>query len=260
MSSQIYVGQVMHQRFFPMSYQFRYSVFSLKVDVDQIEHEVSRLPWLSLDRFNLVSLHKQDFGARNSTSWRAWFESLVSKYGVAKPINKIELVCMPRYLGFTFNPLAMWYGYDESDQLIAIIAEVSNTFGQWHHYVLTNKGEALDTKVFATAEKVFHVSPFMNMQCEYRFKLQKPSASYQLGIYETENNKPLLNAIQVGKAVDLTSSNLLKVALKLPFNTLKVILMIHWWALKIWLKGGKFHKTPQHLQDIDYSHTEMRLC
>lgn len=260
MASQLYIGQVMHQRFFPMEYKFKYQVFSLKVDVDSFYAEQKKVSWLGFNRFNLVSLYQRDFGARDDTPWRTWFESMVRSYGIEQPIKRIELVCMPRYLGFTFNPLAMWYGYNNNDELIAVIAEVSNTFGQWHHYVLTQNGTPLATKISATADKVFHVSPFMNMDCRYRFALQKPDKTYQVGIYETENNKPLLNAVQVGKAQDLTTKNLLAVAIKFPFNTLKVVALIHWWALKIWLKGGKFHKTPRHLQKVQHSHTEMNLC
>lgn len=260
MSSELYIGQVMHQRFFPMEYKFKYQVFSIKVDVDTIAKEAEELRWFGLNRFNWVSIHQHDYGSRSNQSWRSWFEEMATSYGIEKPIKRIELVCMPRYLGFVFNPLAMWYGYDEQDQLIAVIAEVSNTFGQWHHYVLANNGEPLNSKITATAEKVFHVSPFMNMDCRYRFALQPPGKHYQVGIYETENGKPVLNAIQVGKSQTLTSKNLLNAALKLPLNTLKVIVLIHWWALKIWFKGGKFHKTPKHLEKVQHSHTEMNLC
>ena len=260
MSSQLYIGQVMHQRFFPMEYKFKYQVFNLKIDVDEIANEVNSVRWLSLNRFNLVSIHHKDYGSRSEQSWRAWFEEMASNYGITQSIKRIELVCMPRYLGFVFNPLAMWYGYDENNQLIAVIAEVSNTFGQWHHYVLTNAGEPFTSKISATAEKVFHVSPFLNMDCRYKFAIQQPKKTYQVGIYETENGKSVLNAIQVGKAQILNNKNLLSAILKLPFNTLKVMVLIHWWALKIWLKGGKFHKTPRHLQKVKHSHTEMNLC
>jgi DUF1365 family protein len=260
MSSQIYIGQVMHQRFFPMAYRFQYGVFSLRVDVDSVETDLQSVKGLGFNRFNLVSLYSQDYGARSDKSWRDWFTELMADYGIDEHFERIELVCMPRYLGFSFNPLAMWYGYNKNRELIAVVAEVSNTFGQWHHYVLANAGQPLDDRLTATADKVFHVSPFMNMNCEYRFRFNRPDENYRLAIYETEDSKPLLNAIQVGKAVDLNSKNLIKVAAQLPLNSLKVIFMIHWWALKIWLKGGKFHRTPKHLEDIDYSHTAMKLC
>jgi len=233
---------------------------SLRVDVDQIESEANSLRWLSLNRFNLYSLHFKDYGARNDESWRVWTDKLLAEYGLDKPAARVELVCFPRFMGVTFNPLAMWYAYNEENQLVGLIAEVSNTFGQWHHYVLTDNGKPLNDKLNAEADKVFHVSPFIGMQCAYRFRFAKPTEQYQMTINQTENSEPVLLATQVGKEHALTDQNLIKAALKHPFNTMKVLILIHWWALKIWIKGGKFHKTPKSLEAVDYSHTEMTLC
>ena len=261
MASQIYLGQVMHQRFFPMQYQFRYGVMNLKVDIDQIDQEAQSLTWFSLNRFNLFSLHFKDYGARKKDqAWRVWADELLSEYGLPEVAHKIELVCFPRFMNITFNPLAMWYAYNAQGELIAIIGEVSNTFGQWHHYVLTNQGEPLADNVKAQAKKVFHVSPFIGMDCQYQFRFSKPGEHYKIGIYQTENNQSVLTSTQVGQAQELTSKNLIKAAIKHPFNTLKILWMIHWWAIKIWVKGGKFHSTPKQLEKIDYSHTEMNLC
>lgn len=261
MCSQIYLGQVMHQRFFPMQYQFRYGVISLRVDIDRIEQEASALKALSLNRFNLFSLNFADYGARKKDqAWRVWADGLLAEYGLPEPAHRIELVCFPRFMNITFNPLAMWYAYNAQNKMIGIIAEVSNTFGQWHHYVLTDGGQPLADKVKAKARKVFHVSPFIGMDCWYHFRFSKPGEHYKMGIYQTENNQPVLTSIQVAQAMPLNNQNLFKAAIKYPFNTLKVVWMIHWWALKIWIKGGTFHKTPKQLADCDYSHTEMKLC
>ncbi|HHT00953.1 MAG TPA: DUF1365 family protein, partial [Thiomicrospira sp.] len=82
MSSQLYLGQVMHQRFFPMQYQFRYGVMSLRVDIDAIEQENQKLTWLSLNRFNLFSLHYRDYGARKKDqAWRVWADQILVEYG-----------------------------------------------------------------------------------------------------------------------------------------------------------------------------------
>ncbi|MDX1352612.1 MAG: DUF1365 domain-containing protein [Thiomicrorhabdus sp.] len=261
MASSLYFGQVMHQRFKPMQYQFRYSVFSIKVDIDQIENETQNLKWLSLNKFNLFSLNYADYGARQKGQhWRLWINQLLAEYGIDRPAYRVELVCFPRFIGITFNPLAMWYAYNEQNQLIAVICEVSNTFGQWHHYVLTNGGKVINDKVKARALKVFHVSPFIDMQAHYEFRFAKPTQTYQINIFQKQAGEPLLNSTQVGRAHPLTNANLFKAARQYPFNTLKVIWMIHWWALKIWLKGGQFHKTPKHLESVNYSHTEMTLC
>jgi hypothetical protein len=262
-NSTVYLGQVMHQRFGTVAYHFRYGVMSLKIDVDSFAAETAHLKLLSFNRFNLYSAHLKDYGARDGKPWREWANQLLAHYGLTRPAHRLELVCFPRFLGITFNPLAMWYAYDDQQQLIGVIAEVSNTFGQWHHYVLTQNGAPIApglVKFQAQVQKAFHVSPFIGMDCRYRFKFEAPSARYQIGIYQLENQQPVLTAVQTGKAFALNDATLLKAALKHPFNTLKVIALIHWWALKIWLKGGKFHKTPPSLQTLNHSHTEMTLC
>lgn len=265
--SAIYLGSVMHQRFFPVQYRFNYGVMSLRLNVDTLEQEIAdgKLQSLSLNRFNLYSIYHKDFGARNGKAWRPWLQELLQQYGVKQKPARIELVCSPRFLGIVFNPLAMWYAYDDDDRLMAVVAEVSNTFGQWHHYVLSNAGQPLTElndrqKVQAKADKVFHVSPFIDMDCEYQFRLQAPDEHLQIGIYQYQKGQKMLVATQAGKALPLTQKALIKAAMAMPFNSLKVLAMIHWWALKIWLKGGKFRTTPKALQKIKYSHTEMRLC
>lgn len=257
--SALYLGDVMHKRYGEIGYQFRYGVTSLRIDIDQIEQECQSLRWLSLNRFNLLSIHYKDYGDRSGKPWRAWAEGLLAEYGITKPAARIELVCFPRFMGYSFNPLAVWYAYDACDRLIAIIAEVSNTFGQWHHYVLSNANAPLPQTVYAMADKVFHVSPFLGMNCHYHFTFQAPTETHRIVIKQTENGQPILLASQSGKALKLTDKNLLKAAMKHPFNTLKVMGLIHWWALKILLKGGKFHKTPKPLESIQYSHTRMNL-
>jgi DUF1365 family protein len=250
----------MHQRHAPFQYQFKYSVLSVRVDIDELDQLDAQNRFFSIDRFNVFSLHKKDYGPRTDQDWREWMQELLADYGLKSSLGRIELVCFARFLGYQFNPLAMWYVYDSADNLVSIVAEVSNTFGQWHHYVLAQSGQPLENSLKAKAQKSFHVSPFINMDCEYRFRLTKPDQNYSIGIYQFQNNQPLLVATQVGRKVEFSQRNLLKAAVLKPFNTLKVIVLIHWWALKIWLKGGKFHKTPSAQEAIGYSHTEMKLC
>ena len=260
MASGIYLGQVMHKRMGDIEYQFRYGVMSLRIDLDSIADEARALRWLSLNRFNLYSLYAKDYGARDGRPWRAWIDAILADYGLPARADRVELVCFPRFLGIVFNPLAMWYAYDAEDRLVGIIGEVSNTFGQWHHYVLTDAGRALDDRVGAETEKAFHVSPFIGMDCRYAFRFSRPGERYQIAIQQSEHGRPRLVATQVGRAVALSDRNLLRAAATHPFNTLKVLTMIHWWALRIWLKGGRFHPTPKALEGVRYSHSEMKLC
>lgn len=258
MTSQLYIGQVAHARKKPVQYRFAYRTFSLKVDLDCIEQESQQLRWLSLNRFNLVSLNYKDHGARDGTPWRQWFDGFLAQYGIERPA-RAELVCYPRVLGYSFNPLSMWYAYDAGNQLIAIIAEVSNTFGQWHHYVLKLTGCSAKT-IEAQAEKIFHVSPFIDMDARYHFRFGVPRDKVFTCIRETRQGVEFFSASEAGRALDLTDRHLIKQVGFAPLSMLKVIALIHWWALKILIKGGKFHRTPKHLEGVQYSHSEMTLC
>ncbi len=263
MPSALYDGQVMHQRFGGVPYRFQYRVLGLKIDIDHFETEARHLRWLSLNRFNLISVNTADFGPRNGQAWREWVNDFLSDYGIHTPPERVELVCIPRVLGMAFNPLAVWYAFNADDRLIAVIGEVSNTFGQWHHYVLTDQGQPLDgeSQILKTrADKRFHVSPFIGMNSHYEFRLAPPNEHYRLFIKQFEDGQPRLLATQSGQRQPLTDANLFKAFLRFPFHALKVLGLIHWWALKIWLRGGRFHRTPEHLNDIQHSHSEMTLC
>jgi DUF1365 family protein len=258
MGSQIYVGQVAHARQQPVEYRFAYRSFSIKIDIDCIEQEAHSLRWLSVNRFNLVSLKYQDHGPRDGTPWRQWIDGFLAQYGVARPA-RVELICYPRILGYSFNPLSMWYAYAADNRLVAIIAEVSNTFAQWHHYVLKVAG-CTEKSIQAQAQKVFHVSPFIDMDAHYHFRFGAPADKVFTSIRETRAGVEFFSASEAGHALALTDQNLLKQVGFAPLSMLKVIALIHWWALKILIKGGTFHRTPKHLEAVQYSHSEMTLC
>lgn len=266
MSSCLYVSEVMHQRKRPFTYRFRYPALHCKIDIDRFEQEAAQLKKCSFNRFNWVSLHTKDFGARDPhIGWRQWIENLLTQYGHPQSPERVELVCAPRILGVIFNPLATWYAYNDRDQLTAIIGEVSNTFGQYHHYVLTRQGHPLSDAaagrhptIHAQAPKVFHVSPFLSMDCRYRFRFQAPGAYHKLGIYQSENQQPTLIATQVSKAWALTDAHLNQMLRRFGIDTLRTLWRIHLWAFKIWRRGGRFHRTPKALIKVPYSHSAMQ--
>ncbi len=261
MASCFYFGKVMHRREQPVAYHFEYQTASIKVDVDQFEKEAESFKLLSFNRFNLLSVHTRDHGSRDGTPWRKWLTGLFADYQLPEPV-RIELVCYPRILGYAFNPLAMWYAYNAEEQLYAVVAEVSNTFGQWHHYILKvpTENNQINQPLTCHANKIFHVSPFIDMNAQYHFKLEAPKSSINTFIKETQNEKTFFYASQDGQYAKLSSQNILRVAGLAPLRMFKVIALIHWWALKIWLLGGTFHTTPAHLREVRYSHSEMKSC
>lgn len=238
--SGLYTGRVMHRRMMPMGYRFDYRVFSLLVDIDSIEAEAAGLRWLGFNRRGLMSLHLRDHGARDGSAWRSWVESLLAEAGI-EDVGRIRLLCFPRVLGYTFNPLSVWYCDDRRGQPVALICEVSNTFGEQYHYLLHDHGAPLRWPVRAVVDKRFHVSPFINMNQQYRFRFSRPDEGLSIHINAFEDARLHLVASQHGRRADLTDRALARAFFLLPLMPLKVIALIHWQALKIWLRGGTYH-------------------
>jgi hypothetical protein len=240
----LYVSDVMHRRRFPQDYRFDYKVFSFLIDIDQIK-EGSKTPLISFNRFNIFSIYTKDHGSRDGTDWRVWINSVLDKESLSKAKHKVKLLCFPRILGYGFNPLSLWYCYGEDGQIYAIICEVRNTFGEHHHYVLHNNNQPYESKIKANKDKYFHVSPFVSMDAEYQFILGAPDDNLSIVINEYQNQKLMLTASQVGRKIPVTTSQLVQQFFRLPLMTFKIMAMIHWQALRIWLRGGTYHKKPK---------------
>lgn len=239
----LFPSTVMHSRRFPVRYRFSYRIFSFLIDVDRVG-EITHNPLVSFNRFNIFSLYQRDHGTRDGTAWRPWVERVLHDNGITTLPARIQLLCMPRILGYGFNPLSLWFCYAANNDLLAVVCEVRNTFGEHHHYLLHQHGIALAPLVMGSKPKVFHVSPFVGMQARYEFFIHPPGDKLNILIHEYENNELMLIASQQGVAQAFTTANLLRQFARVPFVSLKVMALIHWQALKIWLKGGKFHRKP----------------
>lgn len=239
MSSQLYFGDVMHKRMMPMSYRFNYNVFGLLLDIDTFEQEASSMLWLSYNRFNLLSVKIKDHGACDQSSWRSWLLNILAESGL-NDIGRVQLLCFPRVLGYSFNPLSVWYCENTSGDTIAIISEVRNTFGGLYHYVHHNNGLALTWPVECIADKRFHVSPFIDMNQQYHFKFSKSVSTLGVLINEYQDDVLHLIASQTAATETITNTKLLRAFFMMPMMSCKIMLLIHWHALKIWLAGGKF--------------------
>ncbi|MEZ5452980.1 MAG: DUF1365 domain-containing protein [Thiothrix sp.] len=240
----VFPSTVMHSRRFPVRYRFSYRVFSFLIDIDRLG-EVSRNTLFSFNRFNVFSLHQADHGARDGSPWRPWAEDILQQNGISSPVSKIQLLCMPRIFGYGFNPLSLWFCHAANGDLLAVICEVRNTFGEHHHYLLHQHGSALAPIVTGSKQKVFHVSPFIGMQARYEFFIHQPGEKLNVLIHEYEGDELMLVASQQGIRQPFSTGVLLRQFLSIPFVTLKVMALIHWQALKIWLKGAKFFRKPE---------------
>lgn len=241
----LYPGKVMHQRLKPFGHRFSYPVFSLLVDIDRLDElgRMSRL--LGVNRTGLASFQERDHVENDGETLRQFVDRLLADAGLRKPAARVLLLCFPRILGYVFNPISVYFAYDDTGRLIALIYAVRNTFGGRHAYVApVLAGEESSAGVRQERRKVFHVSPFIGMNARYHFRVLPPGKTVRLRIHETEDNAPLLAATLNGDALALGDRTLARCLLRFPFMTLKVVGAIHWQALKLWLKGAPFHNSP----------------
>jgi hypothetical protein len=238
-------GTVMHARMKPKTHRFTYRVFNLLIDLDRLPEagRASRLfrigPGLSL-----ASFRESDHGD-GKMKLRTHVERLLVPAGVDLAGGRVLLLCYPRILGFVFNPISVYHCYDAKGALVAMIYEVRNTFGEIHSYVApVVSGELSEAGLRQERDKLFYVSPFLDMKLRYHFRLLPPTDKIQLRILETDAEGPILAATFTGMRQDLTSAALLRACTAIPFMTLKVVAGIHWEALKLWLKGVRLVTRP----------------
>lgn len=243
----LYRGRLFHERRIAPRYQFRYRVFSLLLDLDRIDEADRSRRLFAHNRFNLISVHDRDHGPKDGSPLRPWIDARLAEAGIDLAGGRVQLLCYPRVFGYVFNPLSVWFCRHADGRLLAVLCEVRNTFGQWHGYLLHNDGEALAEPLRDQAPKVFHVSPFLPREGHYQFRVQPPDERYGVTVnWHAKDNPdhPALIAVQTGERRPSGDRGLLRVALAVPLMTVKVIAAIHWQALKIWLRGGRYHPKP----------------
>ena len=239
-NSAIYNGKVIHKRFKPKVHYFKYKVFSLLIDLSELEILDKKVNFFSYNKFNLISFYEKDHGDRDGSSLTSWVKKNLEKYNIQAKDIKIKILCYPRICGFVFNPLSVFYIYNLEDQLISILYEVKNTFGEQHTYIFKVTKDA--NLVQNNCSKKFHVSPFIEMNCNYFFRLLKPGNKISVIIDQYDNEDQILYASQDGTRSDFNTQHLIKSYLKHPIMTFKIILAIHFEAFKLWAKGIKFIK------------------
>lgn len=246
MNTAIYETVVRHKRFKPMTHDLTYGVWSFLIDLDDIDAAVKRIPILSRNRFNLVAFHDKDHGPRDGSDLRAWFTKHAADAGVDLDGGKVSLLVFPRILGYTFNPITVWFGHDIEGSLRAVMYEVHNTFGHSHSQLaILPKADPDATVPRHEFDKVLHVSPFFDQVGKYRVTLKPPTDRYGLVIeYLDADGSRFLTATQQGSRTELTTWSLFKQFFTKPLLTLKVIGGIHVEAFKLWRKGAKYRPVP----------------
>jgi DUF1365 family protein len=240
----LYRGEVMHRRLRPFGHRFVYGVASLLVDLDDLPRLGLRL--LSHNRFNLFAIHDRDHGTRDGSPLRPWVEAELHAAGIALDGGRIYLHCLPRLLGYVFNPISIYWCYGPDGRLRAVLCEVKNTFGEQCSYVLpAPPGREADAPLRASCAKKMYVSPFIAMAGRYRFRLDDPEDRLKLVITERDREGALLVASHIAARRTLDDRGLLGAFAAFPFLTAKVIAAIHWQALRLWLKGARIEPRPK---------------
>jgi len=241
----LYFGEVMHARLKPIGHRFSYRVMSLLIDLDRLETADRQSPLFGVNRAALYSFNERDHGDRDGSRLSAYARGHAAEHGIDLTGGRVLLLCYPRLLGFTFNPLSVYFCYRADGELALAIYEVRNTFGDIHAYVLpVRPGELTDAGLRQQQEKLLYVSPFIDMPMRYHFRLSPPAADVKLRILETDRSGPLLAATFHGRRRALTSVQLLRSFFALPLVTLKIVAAIHWEALRLWLKGARLVPRP----------------
>ena len=237
--SALYTGWVMHRRLRPRAHRFKYRVFSLLLDLEELPALARRLRLFSWNRAGLFSFHDRDHGDAhdNRRPLAVWLDALLAEAGIVADGAK-RVLCYPRILGYVFNPLSVWFCHDRAGLLKAIIYEVHNTYGERHSYVVPCEGGALMRQ---SCDKNFYVSPFLSQDCRYHFRTLPPGENVAIAIHEEEGGAPILSASFAGTRRALSDRSLLTMLFAYPLMSLKVIVAIHYEAVRLMAKGIRRH-------------------
>jgi DUF1365 family protein len=246
----LYIGEVMHARLKPVGHRFNYRVMSLLIDLDRLGVADRQTLLFGVNRRALYSFHEADHGERDGSSLRLHAQRCASEHGIDLTGGRVLLLCYPRLLGYTFNPLSVYFCYHANGRPVLLIYEVRNTFGDIHAYVLPVKhGDISPAGIRQEQDKRFYVSPFVEMKMHYHFRVVPPGDQVKLRILETDSEGPLLSATFNGHRRALTTAELLRSFFSLPAVTAKIIVAIHWQALRLWLKGVRLVPRPNGTAD-----------
>ncbi|TBR38449.1 DUF1365 domain-containing protein [Marinomonas agarivorans] len=247
LKSAIYQGKVRHRRFFPKHHAFKYSVFMMYLDLDELETVCSLSPFWSLNRRNIAAFKRTDYYGADNYDLKTAIQHLATEKTGRTITGPVRMLTNLRYFGFIINPITIYYCFNETETLEAMVLEVTNTpWKERIQYVLDcDPAVKTQRKIF---NKAMHVSPFHPMEHTYDWASTTPNK--KIGVHMknkelTEGNRVVFDATLSLSRIEITSSSLAKILLKYPFMTMKVGWSIYWQALKIVLKGIPFYSHPK---------------
>lgn len=235
-ASCIYAGTVVHKRLSPKPHAFRYRVFALSLDVDEIDRLDAGLRLFSRNRRNLLAFHDSDHGDGSAMPVGDKARRLLADAGLDRFAARVELVCYPRLLGYVFNPLSVYFCRDASGDVGAVIYEVSNTFGERKSYLIEARTGG-DSVIAQSCAKELYVSPFTHALGTYSFHMRPPAQGVLVGVAFRESGRPVLKTHFRGDRMPLSDRSIAAMTARHPLMTLKVVSAIHVEAARLWAKG-----------------------
>ncbi|WP_226034244.1 DUF1365 domain-containing protein [Aquitalea palustris] len=239
-------GSVIHQRLRPVHHRFRYPVFALRFRLSALESIGKGWLglWLGVDRWRPLTLKRRDHGPGDGSPLLPWIRQQLAAAGLPCD-GEVWLQCFPRLFGYAFNPVSFWYCHNAAGELIAMLAEVNNTFGERHCYLLANQdGSPIRNGSTLLCRKQLHVSPFCQVAGHYRFRLAELPGRMLMRIDYHDDAGELINTSISGPLQALTPPALAKALLRQPLLTFGVIWRIHWQALQLWRKKLPIYRKP----------------
>lgn len=245
-NSCLYECTVSHSRKEITENKFYYKYFMFYLDLDEIDNLSSRLSLFSRNRFNVYNFRDRDHLVYEVPGVRLNILKYIRKNGVVDEIKRIQLLTNVATFGYNFNPVSFYFCFGKDDKPICAVAEVGNTFGELKPFYI-DKGNILNGQFKARMQKYFYVSPFIEHDVFFDFKLSVPDNNLNIKIDDYKEGNRIFITHLSGNRIDLTDNNLLKYAIKYPFVTLKVIGAIHWQALKLIIKKVHYFKKNEYI-------------
>lgn len=233
-------GHTAHIRFEPKSHKFKYGVTLLDLDIDRLAEADRVSKAFSIDRQNLVSVNTKKRGEPDKASMSEWARDLFLTNGIDPIGCQIRMITFPRTEFFSFSPLSVWLLIDKDTKIRGVIYEVNNTFGERHSYVAGPP----DKNEHHYVDKIFHVSPFFDVTGQYRFTISHSEENLDLLIENIVDGKRVHSASLILHRKPAKTSAFLRFLLTSPFAGIGVVAAIHWEALKLFIKGMKYHPKP----------------
>jgi len=234
--AQLVHARVMHARLRPVMHRFVYPVFYVRVNLARLDQ--CRYTWFAVDRRRPLSVRTRDYGPRDGSNLEQWMRALLATHGIVAD-GEIWLQTFPRVFGYVFNPISFWHCHDAAGNLRAVLAEVNNTFGETHRYLL----QLADGERGLSAKQM-HVSPFCEPSGSYRFRFRLGGDRPRTDIDYHDEQGLLIRTALSGHAQPMSGRAAAGALLRYPLLGLGIVFRIHWQALRLWLKGVPFFRKP----------------